>query len=292
MKSYLNKRKGLMDEYIKIVLPFQESPKRLHEATWDCMLNGGKRIRAIIMLAIADLVGFPLDEMLNSAAGIEMIHTSTLILDDLPSMDDALLRRGKPALHRVYGEAITILLANVLLIEGIGLVFKNLTKTVDDTDELVKLSAEFLSTVGKDGIMLGQFLDLTLSNKEIKLKEIENVHAKKTAALFEISAKVAAVVSGISGAELKAIVGYAHYLGMAFQVSDDVLAVNGSTSNTGKMALTQDKRPNFIVVCGKKDAVQRLNGYIKKAVESIKVFKTKDAEPLIELVKGLKNRTF
>ncbi len=292
MKPYLKKRKALIDEYIKIVIPFKAEPQKLHDAMWYSMVDGGKRIRAVMMLAIADLVKFPLDEILDSAAGIEMIHTSTLILDDMPSMDDALLRRGKPALHRIDGEATAILLANVLLIEGISLILKNLIKSVKDTDELVKLTTEILSAIGKDGIMLGQFLDLTLSNREIKLKEVEDIHKKKTAALFEASAKIAAAVSGVSSSEFKAVVDYAYYFGMAFQVSDDFLAVEGSASSTGKMPLTKDKRPNFIAVCGKKDALQRLNGYIKKGVESIKVFKTPEAEPLIEMVKSLKDRTF
>jgi len=292
MKPYFKKRKALIDEYIKIVIPFKTKPQKLHDAMWYCMVDGGKRIRAIMMLAIADLVKFPLDEILDSAAGIEMVHTSTLILDDLPSMDDALLRRGKPALHRIEGEATAVLLANVLLIEGIGLIFKNMARSVKGTDELVKLTTEILSAIGKDGIMLGQFLDLTLSNKEIKLKEVEDIHRRKTAALFEASAKIAAAVSGLSSGEFKAVQNYAHYLGMAFQVSDDFLAVEGSASNTGKIPLTKDKRPNFIAVCGKNDARQRLNGYIKKAVESIKIFKTSEAEPLIEMVKNLKDRTF
>jgi len=292
MKPYLKKRKALIDEYIKIVLPFKTEPQKLHDAMWYCMVDSGKRIRAIMMLAIADLAKFPLDEILDSAAGIEMIHTSTLLLDDLPSMDDALLRRGKPALHRIDGEATAILLANVLLIEGISLIFKNVIKTINGTEELVKLTTDILSAIGKDGIMLGQFLDLTLSNKEIKLKEVEDIHKRKTAALFEASAKIAAAVSGLSLSEFKAVVNYAYYFGMAFQVSDDVLAVEGSASSTGKMALTKDKRPNFIAVCGKKDARQRLNNYIKKAVENIKIFKTSEAEPLIEMVRSLKDRTF
>ena len=195
INSYLKKRKVLLDEYLKVVLPIKEKPERLHEAMWYSLFNGGKRIRSIIMLAIADIAKVSLDGILNAAAGIEMIHTSTLILDDLPSMDDALLRRGKPALHRVYGEATTILVANILQLEGVSLVLKDLTRCYIDNDSAVECNSRFLSALGKEGIMVGQFLDLTLSNKDIKLRDIEDIHKKKTVSLFEVSARIAAIIS-------------------------------------------------------------------------------------------------
>ncbi len=289
LKVYLKKRKELIDEYLKVVLPLKDKPKKLHDAIWYCVFNGGKRIRPIVMLAIADLERMPLDKVLNAACGIEMVHTSTLILDDLPSMDDALLRRSKPALHRVYGEAITILVANILLLEGVNLITNDLMNKISDTEELKNIISELTGAIGKDGVMQGQFLDLTLSNEEIKLREIEEIHKKKTSMLFEISGKVAAVISGLSQDKIKAAHDYLSNFGMAFQISDDIIALENRPQVSGKISLNKDKRPSYVAVCGKKDAQRRLNNYINKAVEKIKVFKP-ESEPLVELAKALKDR--
>lgn len=293
LKLYFKKRKQLIDEYLKMVLPFQKDPQRLHEAVWYCMFSGGKRIRTIIMLAIAELLDTNLDEVLNSAAGIEMIHTSTLILDDLPSMDDALLRRGKPALHRIYGEAVTILVANVLMLEGLKLITRDLIRKIP-LDELDKLNSEFISAIGSKGIMLGQFLDLTLSNKKLKLKEIEDIHDKKTSSLFEIAAKVAGSISGASGTQLKALSDYALYFGRAFQISDDIIASENKPSISGKLSLTKERRPNYISVFGKTETKRRLNNYIHKSIKSIQSFKGNKSkiECFLELSKSLKNRVY
>lgn len=291
IKTYLKKRKSLLDEYLKIVLPFDQVPEKLQESAWYCMLDGGKRIRSIIMLAIAELVDAPLQTVLNSAAGIEMIHTSTLILDDLPSMDDALLRRNKPALHRVYGEGVTILVANVLLLEGIRLILEDLIKKISDPQELSKLSRELFSAIGKDGVMVGQYLDLHLSNRKLKIREIEEIHSKKTVSLFEISAKIAGVLSGLNAVELKAVRDYARYFGMAFQISDDIIALERKPAVTGKLSLTKERRPNYLLVCGRKETQKRLRDYINKAVDSLKVLKFRK-EFLRDLALYLKERTF
>ncbi|MDD5614520.1 MAG: polyprenyl synthetase family protein, partial [Candidatus Omnitrophica bacterium] len=246
MKEYLSKRKELIEEYLKMVLPVQDEPQKLHEALWFSMFAGGKRIRAILMLAIADIAKSPIDKIISSAAGVEMVHTSTLILDDLPSMDDALLRRGKPALHRVYGEATAIIAANILMLEGIHLITNNLIDVVQDKDKLGAIISELFSEIGKDGIMLGQFLDLTLSNQKIKAKDVEDIHNRKTASLFKISAKIAAEICGLKTPEATALINYAVDFGLIFQISDDILAVEGVPSKTGKMSLASDRRPNYI----------------------------------------------
>lgn len=291
IRTYLRKRKELIDEYLKVVLPFQDTPGKLRDSIWYCMLNGGKRIRPIMMLAVLELVDEPIEEILNSCAGIEMVHTSTLILDDLPSMDDALLRRNKPALHRVYGEAISILAANVLLLEGIRLIEEDLITKISDSQILKKLITELLTSIGKDGIMFGQFLDLTLSNRQLKLSEVKEIHRKKTVSLFEISVKIAGIMSKMAPLQLKAVTDYAQYFGMAFQISDDVIALENKPAISGKISLTKDRRANYISVFGEKETKKRLNDYINKAIASLEIFKDK-AEHLIDLALYLKERNF
>jgi geranylgeranyl diphosphate synthase type II len=288
LKRMLKKKKELIDEYLKLVLPYAEGPQKLHEATWYAMLNGGKRLRAIIMLAIAEMKSQPLEIVLNSAAGIEMIHTSTLLLDDLPSMDDALLRRGKPALHKVYGEATAILVAESLLLEGLNLIVAEIINNVSPQEERNRLIRNLFSSLGKDGVMLGQFLDLYKSNQELKLKEIEEIHAKKTGSLFESSVDIASTLAGFTLQEKKEMMNFATCFGKAFQISDDLIAVENKPALSGKLSLTKDRRPNYVQVCGKKKALKNLNDYIQKAIGSLK--KLPRSEFLIELTKYLKTR--
>ncbi len=288
LKKTLKKKKELIDEYLKLVLPYCEEPVKLHEATWYAMFNGGKRLRAIIMLAIAEMKSQPLEIMLNPAAGIEMIHTSTLLLDDLPSMDDALLRRGKPALHKVYGEAITILVAQSLLLEGLDLIVTEIISRISSLEEKLRLCRKTFSLLGKDGIMLGQFLDLFKSNQELKLKEIEEIHAKKTASLFEVSVDIASSLAGFSSQEKKEIMNFATCFGKAFQISDDLIAVENKPAISGKLSLTKERRPNYVQVCGKKKTLKNLNDYIQKAIVSLKSLP--NSEFLIDLTKYLKTR--
>jgi len=289
IKVYLKQRKELIDEYIKCVCPIHGEPEKLHEALWFSIFEGGKRIRPIIMLAVADMAGAAFERVLDAASGIEMIHSSTLILDDLPSMDDALLRRGKPALHKVYGESTAILAANILMLDGLKLITGDLIKSVESMDRLSELNRDLFEAVGKEGVMLGQYLDLNASAQKINKKEIEEIHKRKTASLFHLSVKIAGVVSGFKGDELNALLSYADSFGMIFQISDDILAVEGSSSITGKSSLGGDISPNYIAVVGKKEAQKKISEEVKKAISSIKIFK-KDAEVLIELVDFLKNR--
>ncbi|RKY37873.1 MAG: hypothetical protein DRP73_00960 [Candidatus Omnitrophota bacterium] len=288
LKRTLKKKKELIDEYLKLVLPYSEGPPKLQEATWYAMLNGGKRLRGIIMMAITEMKGQPLEIILNPVAGIEMIHTSTLLLDDLPSMDDALLRRGKPALHKVYGEAITILVAESLLLEGLSLIIEEVINGISSQEERSRIIGNLFSSIGKDGVMLGQFLDLYKSNQELKLKEIEEIHAKKTGSLFEVCVDIASSLAGFTPQEKKEIMNFATYFGKAFQISDDLIAVENKPALSGKLSLTKDRRPNYVQLCGKKKTLKNLNDYVQKAISSLKVLP--NSEFLIELTKYLKTR--
>ncbi len=290
IKVYLKQRKELIDEYIKCVFPIHDEPEKIHEALWFSMFAGGKRVRPIIMLAIADIAGVGLERVLSAAAGIEMIHSSTLILDDLPSMDDALLRRGKPALHKVYGESTAILTANILMLDGLKLITNDLIKLLEDKEQLLDINRDVFEEIGKKGVMLGQFLDLSLSGKKISKKEIEDIHKRKTSSLFILSSKVAGLLSGLKRDEVSALLDYAEYFGMIFQISDDLLAVEGSVSSTGKSSLRKDMSPNYAVTIGQKEAKKKINDYTKKAISSVKIFK-KNSEVLVELVKLLKGRS-
>ncbi|MDP8215964.1 MAG: polyprenyl synthetase family protein [Candidatus Kaelpia imicola] len=290
IKVYLRQRKELIDEYIKCVFPIHDQPEKIHEALWFSMFKGGKRIRPIIMLAIADLAGVGLERVLNAAAGIEMIHSSTLIFDDLPSMDDALLRRGKPALHKVYGESTAILAANILMLDGLKLITEDLIKLLEDREQLIEINRDVFEEIGKEGVMLGQFLDLTLSSKNINKKEIEEIHKRKTSSLFILSSKVAALLCGLKKDQVDALISYAESFGMIFQISDDFLALKGVVSKTGKTSFRTDVSPNYISVIGEREAKNKINEYTKKAISDIKVFK-KENEVLVELIKLLKGRS-
>lgn len=289
VKRYLLKQRKFIDEYIEKLLPLKEQDNKLSEAIRYSMVDGGKRIRAILMLEVANLLEKEPGVVIKSACGIEMIHTSTLLLDDLPSMDDALLRRGKPALHRIHGEATTILSANILLLEGIQLILDNAFENGLKLELISQMWRQLLEALGKHGIMAGQHLDLELSNQKLNIKAVENIHEKKTASLFISAINIAATLAGALPKEKDCLLKFAKNFGMAFQIRDDILSIEEKPKQTGKLSLTREVRPNYCIILGKKKADKKLKTYTEKARKSLAGFKER-ADTLIAITDYLQER--
>jgi geranylgeranyl pyrophosphate synthase len=217
-----------------LVPPADVEPSRLHEAIRWSLFAGGKRIRPAIVFAAGQAFGASIDELTNTAAAIEMIHTYSLIHDDLPAMDDDDLRRGKPTCHKQFDEATAILAGDVLQ----TLAFKSIANdgrlSSDIRIELVGLIASAAGT--PDGMVAGQQMDLEAEGRDLSIDEINLIHRSKTGALISASAMAGAIIGGASETERSVVSIYADKLGLLFQVTDDLLDVTEATASLGKTA--------------------------------------------------------
>ncbi len=209
------------------------------------LLAPSKRVRPVLTLLAAELCGGRRAAALSIAASVELVHAASLILDDLPSMDDAPLRRGRPTNHREFGEAIAILAAFALL----NLAFGTIARTTDPalSGEIGKL---FADAVGLDGLVGGQAADLLATDQEIGFEMLERIHRGKTGALFVAAATAGAFTAGAGPEAVASLAAYAKNLGLAFQIVDDLLDVEGDPAQTGKAVREDARKTTFVSFSG------------------------------------------
>ena len=210
-----------------------------------------KRVRPVLTLLAAELCGGTAAAAVPAAAVMELVHAASLILDDLPSMDNAPLRRGRDANHRVFGEAIAILGAFGLL----NLAYRTLVRAYE-TPVSSRLTTILADAVGLDGLIGGQAADLLATDQQINFETLERIHRGKTGALFSAAATAGAIVSGASADVLRSLAAYAKNLGLAFQIIDDLLDVQGNPVETGKAAREDVKKTTFVSFSGVEGARQ------------------------------------
>jgi geranylgeranyl diphosphate synthase type II len=210
-----------------------------------------KRVRPVLCLLSAELCGGTAARALPAAAAMELVHTSSLILDDLPSMDNAALRRGRPANHVEFGESIAILAAFGLL----NLAFGTLTASYD-APLSAKLGSLLADAVGHDGLIGGQAADLLATDRDISFDLLERIHRGKTGALFNASAVAGALTAGADADAVAALSAFAKNLGLAFQIVDDLLDVEGDPAETGKAVRKDVKKTTFVSFSGVEGAHQ------------------------------------
>jgi geranylgeranyl diphosphate synthase type II len=204
-----------------------------------------KRVRPVLTLLAAEVCGGTSAHAVAAAAAIELVHASSLILDDLPSMDDAPLRRGREANHLVFGESIAILAAFGLL----NLAYRTLVRGYEPAVS-ARLTSVLSEAVGLDGLIGGQAIDLLATDQQINFKTLERIHRGKTGALFSAAATAGGIVSGASSDILGSLAAYAKNLGLAFQVIDDLLDVQGNPTETGKATREDLKKTTFVSFSG------------------------------------------
>ena len=244
LSAYLNERRVLVDEALDAALPpAMQPPSRLHEAMRYSLFCGGKRLRPILSLAAAEAVGGDARGVLPLACAVECIHTFSLIHDDLPSIDNDDLRRGSPTNHVVYGEAMAILAGDALLALAFELIGEcRHSFPADRTLEALSLVARASGTVGMVG---GQVSDLECEGRDdLDEETVASIHARKTGALLVASLLAAARLCGASPPQRDALEVYGDQLGLAFQITDDILDLEGDAAKIGKPVgsdLKQDK---------------------------------------------------
>ena len=224
---------------------------RVQEAMAYTLLAPSKRIRPVLTLLAAELCGGAAARALTAACAMEMVHAASLILDDLPAMDNAPMRRGKPASHVAFGEAVAILAAFGLL----GGAFHAIARGYDP-GLASRMTALLADAVGADGLIGGQAADLMATDQQITFAMLERIHRGKTGALFSAAATSGAITAGAAGDSIAALQAFAKNLGLAFQIIDDLLDVEGDPAVTGKPVREDVKKTTFVSFSGPAGARQ------------------------------------
>jgi geranylgeranyl diphosphate synthase, type II len=242
---YLNERATLVERALTECVAEPAGPAgRLFEAMRYSLLAGGKRLRPVLALAACEAVGGPFEAALGFACAIEMIHTYSLVHDDLPCMDDDDLRRGRPTNHKVFGEAIATLAGDGLLTDAFKVLAASTASmgSARSAQALIETIAELAEAAGSAGMVGGQGIDLLGEGQAIGLDQLEYLHSKKTGALFVAAVCGGARLGGATPAQLASLREYAQALGLAFQVIDDLLDVESSTEAMGKRTNKDEAR--------------------------------------------------
>lgn len=249
------------------------------------LFASGKRLRPIIMVAACEMAGGDANEVLPFAAALEMIHTSSLIHDDLPAMDNDDLRRGNPTNHKVFGEATAILAGDSLLVRPFEIMAQNATS--QRHIEAIEIIAH---AAGFEGMMGGQQIDLDSEGKQIDKETIITLNTLKTGALFIAAVETGVVIAGASMSERKSAIDYGKNLGLAFQLVDDLLD-NDENANTGKTKGSDIKlgKSTYLSIYGEEKCHNLINKCTQDAAKNLSVFGEK-SEFLVQLVKNLQNR--
>jgi len=215
--------------------PAEHSPAELHRAMRYAVLGGGKRLRPLLVYAAAHALGEDGPQLDAAACAVELIHAYSLVHDALPAMDDDALRRGRPTCHIVFGEAMAILAGDALQALAFEILADNPVSRLDAATSMAMLRA-LGRACGAEGMAGGQALDLAAVGHPLTLAELEHMHACKTGALIRASVQLGALAAGADAATRRALDDYAHAVGLAFQVRDDILDVEGESTVIGKTA--------------------------------------------------------
>jgi geranylgeranyl diphosphate synthase, type II len=283
----------IIEEYLSksIIIENPYFPK-LKEAMQYSLMAGGKRLRPVLALATADMFGIGLQEVLAYACSIEMIHTYSLIHDDLPAMDNDDYRRGKLTNHKVFGEAMAILAGDALL----NLAYENMLKDALASDNSRKLKAISIIAeyAGALGMIGGQVIDLDSEgkSKSVDSDRLKDMHRLKTGALIKAPVESAAIICGANDKELKLLSSYAANLGLAFQIKDDILDVEGSIEDMGKSPGSDAlcEKSTYVTMYGLDKSKKLLEAVTNEGVSFLETFDVK-AQFLKELALSLVSRS-
>jgi geranylgeranyl diphosphate synthase type II len=295
IKKYLQEKKLIVDSALERYFPNPpegegevKPSNSLHKAIRHSLLNGGKRIRPILSIAAFEAVGGKGDNILPFACALEMIHTYSLIHDDLPAMDNDDTRRGKPTCHKIFGEAIGILAGDGLLTEAFKLMTNHSSWDDPSNDKALILDVvhEIAQAAGISGMVGGQVADIESEGKEVDLPQLQYIHTHKTGAMILASIRVGARLGGAGGETLRAFTQYAERIGLAFQITDDILNVEGKAAALGKSTGTDLSRgkATYPSLLGLEESKRRATELVELAVESLKPYGP-EADPLREIAR-------
>tara|TARA_B110000438_G_scaffold101258_1_gene100201 strand:- start:426 stop:1337 length:912 start_codon:yes stop_codon:yes gene_type:complete len=292
--GYLSERKKLIDEKILSLLPEESAyPESIHKAMRYSLLAGGKRLRPILVIAATEAIGGDLKAVLPFAVAAEMIHTYTLIHDDLPALDNDDLRRGKPTNHKVFGEAIAILAGDALLTEAFILMTRSSGTESIPSECLLNATHEMAIALGSKGMIGGQVVDLESEGGPINAETLEYIHTYKTGFLIRACIRCGGILSQANSRQLSSLSRFGDHIGHAFQIIDDILDITGDEKKLGKdigSDLTKDKA-TYPALYGLEESRKKAEELVKESLASLEEFDDR-ADPLRQIARFFVQRTF
>ena len=290
-KDYLKRRRDVVDRALREYLPPEDAKTKLHQSILYSMHPGGKRLRPILCLAASELICGSYENVLPAACAIEMIHTYSIIHDDLPSMDNDDIRRGKPANHKVFGEAVATLAGDALLTDAFNLVTEKLIEKGVSSELILRVISVISEAAGSKGMVLGQAFDIEMEGiEDPSVNEISNTYLMKTAKIITASVLSGAMLSGAGERELLKLKSYSEKIGIAFQIKDDILDV---VESHGTKQESRDKagvkKHTYVSVMGVKKSKAKISELTNQAMAELESFQ-KTPNPLREIAIWLRER--
>ncbi|MCG3089031.1 polyprenyl synthetase family protein [Sporosarcina cyprini] len=280
LKRFIDEKMPIIDQAMEGMLEEAGIPSSLKDSMAYSIQAGGKRIRPMLVLATLEDLQASSEDAVAVACAVEMIHTYSLIHDDLPSMDDDDFRRGKPTNHKVYGEAVAVLAGDALQ----TLAFKQLS-TLKETDpqDALRIITLLADASGPSGMVGGQVLDIEGEHRSLSLEQLETVHLHKTGALLSFCIEAGAILAKANEEQIVKLKDYAKNIGLAFQIKDDILDITSTTEQLGKTAGSDAEREKstYPALLGLDGAEERLRKHHQSALESIEFLA--DDQPLLGL---------
>lgn len=291
IKNYLDRRKEIVDRALREYLPPGEAETKLQKSIAYSIHPGGKRLRPVLCLAASELICGSHENALPAACAIEMIHTYSIIHDDLPSMDDDDTRRGEPANHKVFGEAVATLAGDALLTDAFGLMTEKLLGEGVSPELILRVISVISEAAGSRGMVLGQAFDLEMDGGEhLSVNEISNTYLMKTAKMIEASVLSGAMLAGAGEGELSRLKSYSEKIGIAFQIKDDILDVTGSDdADQESRDKARAKKHTYVSVMGTQESKAKVSELTSQAIAELGNFQ-KTPNPLREIAIWLSER--
>jgi geranylgeranyl diphosphate synthase type II len=280
LERVLEERRLVVEEALVRLAPVSESPT-VALAVADSLHAPAKRLRPILVLLVAEILKGDPKSVLPAACAVEMVHTASLILDDLPCMDDASLRRGRPACHVTHGQATALLAAFAMLNRAYEVLAEGWPGGPDGAGRS-GLAKELARAIGLTGMIAGQAADLAMTAKEVDFPTLEFIHSRKTGALFIAAASLGAQAAGAQPSERAAMEAYAKNLGLAFQIVDDLIDVSSGAGEAGKDVGKDTKKTTFVSFAGVDGAKQLARELVKASQEALAGFGPR-AQTLLDL---------
>lgn len=268
LKEYCAGKAELVDNTIANLIENTGISAAIHDAMRYSLLAGGKRLRPILLMAAADAVGGKGTDYLQMACGLEMIHTYSLIHDDLPAMDNDDYRRGKLTNHKVYGEGMAILAGDGLLTAAFEVM---LGQPGVKPELLLQAVKEIARAAGPSGMVGGQALDLSCEGRQVDAATLKQMHEGKTGALFKAALRAGAIIAGASASQVEGLTAFGHYFGLAFQITDDILDITGTQEQIGKPVGSDIKnnKATYVSLYGLDGAKVMASQAIEQAIHSL-----------------------
>lgn len=290
LDDYLRGRSSMIDQALENYLShYRGAQQTIFRAMHYGVFPGGKRIRPILMLAAGELFGAPVNRLMPFACAVELIHAYSLIHDDLPALDDDDVRRGEPAAHKVFGQGMALLAGDALLTEAFRLMSDREVVGDIEPELVLALIHELARAAGGTGLVGGQALDLEAEDQEADLAMVEVIHVRKTGALMLAAIRIGARLGDATDSDLAKITRYGEYLGLAFQIADDILDARGAAEPQGESGHKEQKKATYPQIVGIIQARERLGELVQLCFGELEPYGTR-ALPLTAIARHIAAR--